>query len=108
MPNWRVLEFVSGAPGTKIASSSQDRRYSGYLLYTFQKRNDIIKDGVFYAKYTTKGGLPMSKQELLQKYNDMLDKIEFMARQEDEDTLEFAKIIYSMLDDFKAEIEKLQ
>ena len=50
----------------------------------------------------------MSKQELLEKYSEMIDEIGRMGQQEDDDILEFTKIIYSMLDDFKKEIEKLQ
>lgn len=50
----------------------------------------------------------MSNQELLKKYSEMIDEIENMARQENDAIFEFTRNIYSMLDDFKKEIEKLQ
>ena len=67
-----------------------------------------MKDGVLYADKTTKGGQLMNIQELLEKYSEMIEGIGHMGQQENEEILEFTKIIYSILDDFKEEIKKLQ
>ena len=50
----------------------------------------------------------MTKQELLERYNEMLLEIEFWARQESDEIFEFFNDLYHKLDEFRTDIEKLQ